>query len=174
MTQSMARNHHFSIQVCMAPADQDPSHTYHFQRTPTTATTPAAVPLAFPQAPHLPSPLPLLFLPQMGRMPIFQLVPETRQQTDLLLGLAVPLSRPRIAPILPLQSFAMITVPKARNADYAVNPHSRGAVGDAVAPCTGQLCPLLGCLWDHTGGKRWQEHLSSVRSLASFPRTQHV
>lgn len=35
MTQRMAGNHHFSIQVCMAHVDQDRSHTYHFQRTPT-------------------------------------------------------------------------------------------------------------------------------------------
>lgn len=102
-------------------------------------------------------------------MPFFQLVPEPRWQTDLLLGLAVPLSRPRIAPILPLQSFATVTVPKARNADYAINPRSRGAVGDPAIPC-----PLLGCLWDRTGGKRWQEQLSPVRSPTSSPGTQHV
>lgn len=122
----------------------------------------------------LPKPFPVLFLPQIGRMPFFQLVPEPQQQADLLLGLAVPLSHPHTTPIPPLQSFVTVTVPKARNADYAINPCSRGTVVDIVTPCTGHLCPLLICLWDHSGGKRWQEHLSPLRSPTSSPGTQNV
>lgn len=136
MTQSMAGNHHFSIPVCMAHVDQDPSHTCH-------SHDPGGSPLRLPQAPHLPSPSPCSSCLRPAGCPFFQLVPAPRQQTGLLLGLVVPLGHPHIALILPLQSFATITMPKARNAHYAINPRSRGAVGDLVAPCTGQLCPCL-------------------------------
>lgn len=76
----------------------------------------------------LPKPFTVLLLLQTGRVPFLQLVPEPRQQRELLWRLTVPLSCPCIAPILPLQSFVMITEPKARNADYAINLRSRGAL----------------------------------------------
>lgn len=49
MTQRMAGDHHVSMQVCMVHVDRDPSHTSHFQRTATTAMTPATLPLGFPR-----------------------------------------------------------------------------------------------------------------------------
>lgn len=136
----MAGNHHFSRQVCTARVDQDPSHTYHFQRTPTTASTPAAVPLVSPGSP-LPRPITMLLLPQTGRVHFLQLVPELQWQTDLLWRLTVPLSCPCIAPILPLQTSVMITEPKARNADYAVNPGSRGVLAMQSHSAWGSFSP---------------------------------